>query len=420
MATNTYAQFPNIDDLTSRERGMFIKEHEFQELLKQMLTELENLAGTSGDNSNEIDTAKELVTSALNDLQDKVTAFKVNVIQKYINNLVEDSDQVQAAFERLYSKIHEVIQGINVNIQNRTITYDVIVSYKIKILDSLNSLIGVSSPYQSGKTIDEEYSSNYDVTRNDVAVHLRDVDDGAGFVTNSVLIDPNVEQTNVIKLFDFDPIAKSDKEVPSFLAEVIISGDLFAFKGYLKSTEKNNSGERIAVFDADYLINQDLPYSFKVLRNKTNGKIALALKFDETDDNFTSVVKFDISVNILVGTNLNFYKNTLVTSVDLNTHNVNCSFDNGIGYYTDGQIQQTVTDSVSDGNSYVITLTADTGYEVPSVLDGYFDITVDGVSINQTLVTYSPSEDRATATIYISHVYGNLVITGKPVTKGVE
>ena len=146
MATNTYAQFPNIDDLTSRERGMFIKEHEFQELLKQMLTELDSLAGTSGDNANEIDTSKELVSSALNDLQDKVTAFKVNVIQRYINNLVEDSDQIQAAFERLYSKIHDVIQGINVNIQNRTITYDVIISYKIKILKNLNALIGLSSP----------------------------------------------------------------------------------------------------------------------------------------------------------------------------------------------------------------------------------------------------------------------------------
>ena len=419
MATNTYAQFPNIDDLTSRERGMFIKEHEFHKLLKQMLTELDSLAGTSGDNANEIDTSKELVSSALNDLQDKVTAFKVNVIQRYINNLVEDSDQIQAAFERLYSKIHDVIQGINVNIQNRTITYDVIISYKIKILKNLNALIGLSSPYQTGKTIGED-AGKYDITRNDVAVHLRDVDDGAGFVTNSVLIDPNVEQTNVIKLFDFDPVVKKNKEVPAFLAEVIISGDLFAFKGYLKSTEKNNSGERIAVFDADYLINQDLPYSFKVLRNKTNGKIALALKFDETDDNFTSVVKFDISVNLLVGTNLKFYDNTLVTDVDLNTHTINCMFDTGIGYYTDGSIKQNVTDEVSDGNAYSIILTADTGYEVPSVLDGYFDITVDGITINPTLVTYSPSEDRATATIYISHVYGNLIITGRPITKGVK
>lgn len=419
MATNTYAQFPNIDDLTSRERGMFIKEHEFQELLKQMLTELESLAGTSGDNSNEIDTAKDLVNSALNDLQDKVTAFKVNVIQRYINNLVEDSDQVQAAFERLYSKIHDVIQGINVNIQNRTITYDVIVSYKIKILDSLNALVGLSSPYQTGKTIDED-ANKYDVTRNDIAVHLRDVDEGAGFITNSVLIDPNVEQTDVIKLFDFDPVAKENEEVPSFLAEVIISGDLFAFKGYLKSTVKDNSGERIAIFDADYLVNQDLPYSFKVLQNKTNGKIALALKFDETDDNFISVVKFDISVNLLVGTNLKFYEKTLISSVDLNTHSINCSFNTGLGYYVNGQIEQTVTDSISDGNAYSIVLTADTEYEVPSILDGYFDITVDGIAINPTLVTYSPSEDRATATIYISHVYGNLVITGRPVTKGVE
>ena len=419
MATNTYAQFPNIDDLTSRERGMFIKEHEFQELLKQMLTELESLAGTSGDNSNEIDTAKDLVNSALNDLQDKVTAFKVNVIQRYINNLVEDSDQVQAAFERLYSKIHDVIQGINVNIQNRTITYDVIVSYKIKILDSLNALVGLSSPYQTGKTIGEN-ANKYDVTRNDIAVHLRDVDEGAGFITNSVLINPNVEQTDVIKLFDFDPVAKENEEVPSFLAEVIISGDLFAFKGYLKSTVKDNSGERIAVFDADYLVNQDLPYSFKVLQNKTNGKIALALKFDETDDNFISVVKFDISINLLVGTNLKFYEKTLISSVDLNTHSINCSFNTGLGYYVNGQIEQTVTDSISDGNAYSIVLTADTEYEVPSILDGYFDITVDGIAINPTLVTYSPSEDRATATIYISHVYGNLVITGRPVTKGVE
>ena len=333
--------------------------------------------------------------------------------------MVEDSDQVQAAFERLYSKIHDVIQGINVNIQNRTITYDVIVSYKIKILDSLNALVGLSSPYQTGKTIGEN-ASKYDVTRNDVAVHLRDVDEGAGFVTNSVLIDPNVEQTDVIKLFDFDPVAKENEEVPSFLAEVIISGDLFAFKGYLKSTVKDNSGERIAVFDADYLVNQDLPYSFKVLQNKTNGKIALALKFDETDDNFISVVKFDISVNLLVGTNLKFYEKTLISSVDLNTHSINCSFSTGLGYYVNGQIEQTVTDSISDGNAYSIVLTADTEYEVPSILDGYFDITVDGIAINPTLVTYSPSEDRATATIYISHVYGNLVITGRPVTKGVE
>ena len=40
--------------------------------------------------------------------------------------------------------------------------------------------------------------------------------------------------------------------------------------------------------------------------DKDRNKIAVVFKFDETTDNFTSIVKFDCSVNLLLGSELKF------------------------------------------------------------------------------------------------------------------
>ena len=93
----------------------------------------------------------------------------------------------------------------------------------------------------------------------------------------------------------------------------------------------NEEENRTAIFEADYFINQDLPFSIKTLYDSNRNKIAIALKYDDTEDKFTSIIKLDFSINLLVGSDLEFAnKNTCVImdGVDLNWYSVNINMGN--------------------------------------------------------------------------------------------
>lgn len=301
---NTSAQFPNLDQYTAKERSVFVSEHEFETALNLMVTELDNLLDNSSGNVSEIENQKNRVSEALNKLTSDIESNLHDLISRYINLIQDETNKVSAAEERIYSKIQQVIQGINVNIQNRTITYDTVMSYKLRILDAVYRLFGTVSPYSDSR----KYDDRYFIKKGQVAV-LRDVDEGIGFRSCSISLDPTIQQGEVIKLCSWDPI-ENGTAIPTFLAELIISGDLFAFKGIVSSTNKNKNGDRTVVFDADYFTNQDLPFSIKTFYDKTNNKIVLALVYDNTNDNFTSIVKLDLSVNLLIGENLVFAPNS--------------------------------------------------------------------------------------------------------------
>ena len=320
---NTYAQFPNLDQFKSKEREIFVSEHEFEKTLSLMITELDSLLDTSSGNASEIENQKSLVSAALNQLTSDVESTLHDLISRYISLIADESNKIAAAEERIYSRIQAVIQSINVNVQNRTITYDTVMSYKLRILDAVFKLFGTTSPYSDARKTNPKYNIGLNQK-----IVLRDVDEGQGFRSCSIALDPSIRQGEVIKLCSFDPITNGT-DIPSFLAEVIFSGDLFAFRGIVSSTNKSQKGDRTVVFDADYFINQDLPFSIKTFYDKTNNKMVLALVYDNTNDNFTSIVKFDISVNLLVGENLEFAPNsTKMANAGLITFGVMASLNN--------------------------------------------------------------------------------------------
>lgn len=316
---NTQSQFPNIDQLNKSERGMFIKEHEFEVSLQTMVSELNSLLDTSSSSESAIEGQSAKVQAELNVLVGRIESEIVSLVERYIEQISDEIRQVEAAYERLYTKIYNIIQSINVNIQNRTTTYDIVMSYKLRILDEIEALFGKTSPYSDGRARLE--NETYSIQSTDTLIRLRDVDEGIAWRSFPVIIDPNITQNKVVKICEFTPIANG-KSIPAFLAEVIVSGDLFAFKGILKSVTQDrdarfsNEENRSAEFVADYFINQDLPFALKVLYDEERNKIAVALKYDETDDGFTSIIKFDFSINLLVGTGLEFANESTCVIMD--------------------------------------------------------------------------------------------------------
>ena len=317
MASNNFnsqAQYPNIDQLSSNERSMYMKEHEFEASFATMVSELNALLDTSSSSESAIQNGSSKVQAELNVLVGRIESEIVSLVKRYIEQINEEIGQVEAAYERLYSKIYDIIQSVNVNIQNRTTTYDIVMSYKLRILDEIEALFGKTSPYSDGRSNAD--NETYSVQIPNTLVRLRDVDEGVAWRSFPVIIDPNITQDKTIKICEFTPIRNAAvpiENIPAFLAEIVISGDLFAFKGILKSTCQNRDGRfnsttqnRTAIFVADYFINQDLPFSIKVLYDKERNKIAIALKYDDTEDKFTSIIKFDFSINLLVGSNLEF------------------------------------------------------------------------------------------------------------------
>jgi hypothetical protein len=175
-------------------------------------------------------------------------------------------------------------------------------------------LLGKTSPYKDGRSVINSTTDKYTITAPDTYVHLRDVDNGLQYYTYPIVINPkqtdddgNVVTQNVpIKLFEFTPI-DNGSDIPSFLAELTLSGDLVAYKGILSSCTRDRVGNKRGVkFEADYVLNQDLPFSLKVLYNKTMNKVVVAFKFDVTSNSFASIVKFDCSVDLMIGKDLEF------------------------------------------------------------------------------------------------------------------
>lgn len=338
---NTQSQFPNIDQLNKSERGMFIKEHEFEASLKTMLSELDSLLDTSSSSESAIEGQSAKVQAELNILIGRIESEIVSLVERYIEQISEEIDQVESAYERLYSKIYSIIQSVNVNIQNRTTTYDIVMSYKLRILDEIEALFGKKSPYSDGRSSQD--NEKYSIQSTGSIIRLRDVDEGISWRSFPVIIDPNITQDKVVKICEFTPVSNGTS-IPAFLAEVIVSGDLFAFKGILKSVTQdrnarfNKEQNRSAEFVADYFINQDLPFAIKVLYDEARNKVAVALKYDETDDGFTSIIKFDFSINLLVGSNIEFANESTCVIMDganLNAYDISIVPGNDWVYISD-------------------------------------------------------------------------------------
>lgn len=416
---NTYAQFPNLDQLSKEERGMFIKEHNFETSLSTMVAELNTLINSTGSSSSDIDAQKTKINTALNTLTGDIESTLHDLVKRYINLISDETTSVQAAKERIYAKIQNVIQSINVNIQNRTLTYDAVMGYKLRILDAIYDMYGTFSPYSDKRQGNSEYFLKMG---NKYA--LRDIDEGIGYRSCSLSIDPSISQGEVIKICSWDSV-DNGTDVPTFLAEVIISGDLYAFKGLVSSSNKNQNGDRTVIFDADYFVNQDLSFAIKVFYDKTNKKTVLGLVYDTTSDGFTSIIKLDFSINLLVGSNLDFAPNcTKMANAGILTFPVNVDLENLDCYNAAGETLVSQYDSdnnyigsakatvlrVQSGSSVTIKLAIpdkkDTEYTLPNIYtDEYLDYIVVKVNGVERTIT---NNDEGDTRFYLSS--GLLVI----------
>ena len=306
---NTNAMFPNLDQLSESSRGVYVKDHEFQIAVSEMIAELNRLlSGESG--SSVIASGKSKVSGAINDQLSEIESIR-STMTGYATEMETQLTEVTSAYERLLSKIRGDIESININIENRTGVFDSVGTYGDRLTNKVDKLVGKNSPYKDGRSNPLDYDDRYTINSSGTHIALRDTEN-IGFKTYPVIIQPNllndsgedVTQRTPIKICEFTPV-NNGTNVTSFLAQIMISGDLFSYKGLLYSGAKSK-GVRGVNFDADYMVNQDLPYAIKVLYDAERNKIVIAFKIDETSDNFTSIVKFDFSIDLILGTDLEF------------------------------------------------------------------------------------------------------------------
>jgi hypothetical protein len=188
------------------------------------------------------------------------------------------------------------------NIRNRTQTYNVPSSYENEIKDWIYERFGKKSPYVLGLN-DAGGDDKWTICSPNSSILLRDMDTGDRMITFPFVLDPNISQDTYIRLFSFSPLQNKNGE-PAFLAELNISGDLYAFKGYLKSGTIDRKGKRGGVFVSDYAVSYEIPFSFKVIYDDETNKAAFLFKYDPTPNKFTTVVKLDFSIHLLVGKEL--------------------------------------------------------------------------------------------------------------------
>jgi hypothetical protein len=299
---NNNAKTPSIDQLSKDARSIYYKEHEFDKQLQEIILEVDHLMDNTDGTTSPLyliyRDVKNILDTTHEDLKDEIVYYTLYYIDLIIKHLIE----VDSAYERLYRKILADIELINANLRDRVRYYDIPSAYynemKLKIAD----IFGRHSPYLSGKN-DASLNDVWTVKNRNSVIMLRDADIGNRMSTFPIVIDPNVSQEEYINLFSFSPLQGPDGEV-SYLAEIIVSGDFYAFKGYLKSEVINREGERRAIFDAEYGISFDIPFSFKVVLDEDTNRIIVLYKYEETPDKLVTVSKMDFSVQLLVGNNL--------------------------------------------------------------------------------------------------------------------
>jgi hypothetical protein len=299
---NDNVKTPSIDQLSKDSRNIYYKEHEFENKLQAIKNEVDALLDKSENTTSILyillREVKDLLFNPHEDLKNEIIYYVFYYIELIINHLIE----VDSAYERIYQKILADIEIINNNLRDRVKIYDVPSSYAAEMKRIITEIFGYKSPYVK-KRNDLSPNDVWTVKNRNAVMLLRDMDMGSRMETFPIVLDPHISQKEYVKLFSFTPNINVQNE-PIFLAELIINGDLYAFKGYLKSETLDRNGKRGAVFDAEYGVSFELPLSFKVFYDDDNNKIIVLFKYDETPDKLITVLKMDFSIHLLVGSDL--------------------------------------------------------------------------------------------------------------------
>jgi hypothetical protein len=308
---NKNIQSPNLDQLSPEGRNIYFKQHEFKPQYDSIIAELTQLANIENneESSHIIAQKKKDLAEVINRFEEEIMDVK-DAASNYIDNLLlQDLTAIDSAYERLYRKIINDIRKINNNTRNRTVVFDVLGSYNVDNKRGLFEQFGKKSPYISGKANLDWENDKWTITSPGSTLLFRDVDPGDRMITFPVMIHPAVPQDQYVTLFSFEPLVDYytiqavptgpyDGEPLYYLAEIMVNGDLCSFKGLLKSTSRKS------VFIADYGISYDLPFYFEVSYDNNQNRVFFSFKYDETIQKYTSILKFDVSIHLLVGKDL--------------------------------------------------------------------------------------------------------------------
>jgi hypothetical protein len=298
---NENMQTPGIDQIEKESRDIFYKEHEFKDKLASIIATLNGILDESENSESDIKRKKDEVGVALSSHTDGMNDVTLET-QNKINLILEELINVDSAHERLYQKILSDIKMINNDIENRIEIYDITSSYYNEIKNKVIELFGKKSPYKEGLIGGPK--DEWTIKSPSSIVQMRDADPADRMVTFPIIIDPAMSQDKYIILTSFTPIKKASDDSPVFLSEIIISGNLYSFKGYLESADIDRAGKRGAVFYAEYGISFEIPFSFKAVYDEENNKVSILFKYDKKDNNFTSIIRLDFSIHLLVGSGL--------------------------------------------------------------------------------------------------------------------
>jgi hypothetical protein len=298
---NENMQTPRISQISPAGRQIYYKEHEFRDELIRIIAELDALLD-SGKNSSSIIAIKQREIIELLEAHTASAGDLILISENKIKLILSELINVDSAYERLYQKILADILLINANIKNRTRVYDVALSYNTSLKDHTYKSFANKSPYKTGLA-DGSDNDKWTIRNPSSLIMLRDMDMGDRMVTFPFILDPAISQDELVKIFSFTPLRDGNGN-PVFLSELIINGDLYAFKGYLKSEDLDRKGSRGAVFVSSYAISYELPFVFKVAYDEENNRVIFLFKYIEEPTKFTSIIKLDISVHLLIGNEL--------------------------------------------------------------------------------------------------------------------
>jgi hypothetical protein len=298
---NKNMQIPSIEQIQKPGRDIYYKEHEFLPDYAVIIAELNELLKPDDDVSPSIIALKRKEIKEILDSHDRETLDSLMVMNDKMQLLLNELINIDSAYERLYQKIYNDIEIININIINHIQAYNVPKNYYTEMRNKIFDIYRKKSAYITGEA-NGDTNDLWSIKAPGV-IQLRDVDVSDRMITFPINIGPAISQDTYVKLFSLKPLLniKSD---PAFLAELIISGDLYTFKGYLKSEDIDKTGKRGAIFDAEYALSHELPFSFKIVYDKDSNDLACLFKYDNTPNKFTSIIQLEFSIHLLVGRNL--------------------------------------------------------------------------------------------------------------------
>ena len=113
-------RFPNIDQIRKKARdATFIKEDEFETKRATMLAEMDALTDVSEGSTSPVATKKKEVEAKL--FEEEGTVSEIGTVKDTkLGQMVTQNNDIVSSYERIYAKIFQDINAINVDMEEKT------------------------------------------------------------------------------------------------------------------------------------------------------------------------------------------------------------------------------------------------------------------------------------------------------------